>query len=930
MRKIRRTRFGRLLGAWLLLAPALLFAQQYAISTIAGGAPPPTPVTATSASLGNPAGVATDAAGNVYFASLHCVFKMDSSGTLTRIAGNSRAGFSGDGGAATSAQLFGPEGLAIDASGNLFIADIVNHRIRKVSPNGIITTVAGTGTPGYSGDGGPAAGAQLNSPGGVTLDASGNLFIADILNHRIRQVSPNGIITTVAGNGKAGFSGDGTPAAGAQLNSPAGVAVDASGNLFIADPGNQRIRKVSPGGIISTVTGNGTPAYFGDGGPAAGGLLRNPLGVAVDGSGNLLIADSGNYCIRKVSSNGIITTVAGNGTRGYSGDSSRATNAQLSFPTAMTVDASGSLFIADNGNNRFRKVSPAGIITTVAGNGTSGYSGDGGPATSAQLAGPSGMKVDATGNLFIADILNHRIRKISPNGIIATVAGNGTPGYSGDVGPATSAQLTFPSGVAFDASGNLFIADTGNSRIRKILPNGIIFTVAGGGTSGLGDGGPATIAQLDHPYSLAFDGSGNLFIADSGNARIRKIAPNGTITTVAGGGTGLGDGGAATSAQLNNPIALALDASGNLFIVEYDSFRVRRVSPNGIITTFAGNGTLGYSGDGGPATSAPLNGPAGVAVDSSGKVFIADTANNAIRAISPSGTITTVAGNGIQGYSGDGGLATGAQLYIPYGVAVDASGKVFIADTSNNAIRVLTPVTMQPPSINSSGIVDAAGYKPSVSPGGMASVYGANFAAGNASAATLPLPTTLGSASLTLGGKQAPLFFASSGQMNFQVPWELAGQTQSAMVVTASSLASSPQTAAISAVSPGIFTADSSGSGQAIVTITATGQLAAAATPAPRGQYITIYCSGLGAVSNQPATGAASPASPVANTTLVPTVTIGGAAATSVQFSGLTPGLVGLYQVNVLVPSGAATGQAVPLTLTVNGVTSNTVTIAVQ
>jgi secreted PhoX family phosphatase len=339
----------------------------------------------------------------------------------------------------------------------------------------IINTVAGNGVAGFSGDGGPATSASLNFPPGVAVDASGNLFIADQANHRIRQVDGvTGIITTVAGNGVDGFSGDGGPATSASLNFPPGVTVDASGNLFIPDNFNSRIRRVDGvTGIITTVAGNGVAGFSGDGGPATSASLQNPAGVAVDGFGNLFIACFGNHRIRKVDGvTGIITTVAGNGLREFSGDGGPATSASLSDPFGVVLDASGNLFIADDGNNRIRKVDGVtAIITTVAGNGTPGFSGDGGPATSASLRNPTGVTVDGFGNLFIADYNNHRIRQVDGvTAIITTVAGNGTPGFSGDGGPATTASLNQPAGVAVDDFGNLFVADAFNHRIRQVVP----------------------------------------------------------------------------------------------------------------------------------------------------------------------------------------------------------------------------------------------------------------------------------------------------------------------------------------------------------------------------------------------------------------------------------------------------------------------------
>jgi uncharacterized protein (TIGR03437 family) len=599
---------------------------------------------------------------------------------LAPVAGNGTWGFSGDDGPATSAGLAWPSAVAVDSAGNLYIADSFNNRIRQVS-NGVITTVAGNGTQGFSGDNGPATSAQLYAPNGVAVDSVGNLYIADSGNSRIRKVS-NGVITTVAGSGTWGFSGDNGPATSAQLNSPYSIAVDSAGNLYIADTYNHRIRKVA-NGMIATVAGNGTQGFSGDSGPATSAQLNAPYGLAVDSAGNLYIADSGNSRVRKVA-NAVIATVAGNGTWGFSGDSGPATSAQLNLPYSVAVDSFGNLYIADTYNHRIRKVSN-GVVVTVAGGGSS--LGDNGPATSAQLYDPNGVATDPAGNLYIADSRNHRIRKVA-NGVITTVAGNGMLGFSGDNGPATNAQLNYPAAVAVDSAGNLYIVDSDNGRIRKVS-NGVIVTVAGGGSSP-GDNGPATSAQLNLPAGIAVDSAGNLYIADPDNQRVRKVS-NGVISTVAGNGTWgfSGDNGPATSAQLYQPVGIAVDSAGNLFVVDSFNHRIRKVS-NGVITTVAGNGTPGLSGDNGPATNAQLWYPQAVAVDPAGNLYIAESGNNRIRKVS-NGVITTVAGIGMWGFSGDNGPATSARFNAPGGLAVDSAGNVYVADTNNNRIRVLTP-----------------------------------------------------------------------------------------------------------------------------------------------------------------------------------------------------------------------------------------------
>ena len=327
-------------------------------------------------------------------------------------------------------------------------------------------------------------------------------------------------------------------------------------------------------------------------------------------------------------------------------------------------------------------------ISTVAGNGFSGFSGDGGPATSAALYTPLGIAVGPDGSLYIADYSTQRIRRVR-RGIITTVAGNGLRGFSGDGGPATSAKLAEPYGVAVAPDGSLYIADRSNNRIRRVDPDGIITTVAGNGTASFsGDGGPATSATFSFPQGVAVGPDGSLYIVASSNARIRRVGPDGIITTVAGGGTaGLGDGGPATSAQLR-PTGVAIGPDGSLYVADSSNDRIRRVGPDGIITTVAGNGLRGFSGDGGPATSAQLNNPSyGVAAGPDGSLYIADSANNRIRRVDPDGIITTVAGNGTASFSGDGGPATSATLAYPAGIAVGADGTLYVTDNSNRRIR---------------------------------------------------------------------------------------------------------------------------------------------------------------------------------------------------------------------------------------------------
>jgi uncharacterized protein (TIGR03437 family) len=926
-------------------------AQGGIITTVAGSnwVFPTSVTTALNAPLAPMASVVVDAQGNLDAAdaSNNIVVQVTPTGGFRIVAGNGAAGFSGDGGPAISASLNYPYAVAVDASGNLLIADSVNNRIRKVSPSGVITTVAGNGSFGFSGDGGPATSASLGNPTSIAVDASGNLFILDENNDRIRKVSASGVITTVAGNGIDAFSGDGGPATSASLNSASGIALDQSGNLFIAELYN-RVRKVSAAsGVITTVAGNGSFGFSGDGGPATSASLNEPFGLALDASGNLFIADSGNNRIRKVSPSGVIATVAGSGAPGplttFAGDGGPGISASLFAPSGVAVDSAGNLYIADYGNSRIRKVSVSGVITTVAGNGMFRFSGDGGPATAAQLWNPAGVAVDASGNLFIADSINNRIRKVSASGLISTVAGNGNYGFSGDGGPATAASLRDPQSVAVDGSGNLLIADLTNDRIRMVSAStGVITTVAGNGGYGLaGDGGSATSASLNSPYAVAVDVSGNLFIADAENNVIRKVSPSGVITTVAGSGTAgfSGDGGQATLAQLNFPDAVAVDASGNLFIADDYNFRIRRVSASGIITTIAGNGTSGFSGDGGPATSASLFFPGGIAVGNSGNLFIADSGNR-IRKVSASGIITTFAGDGFSGFAGDGGPSISAELNIPEGLALDASGNLFIADSGNSRIREVSASspTAAGPSVPANGVVDGAGFSARISGGGIGSIFGTNLAAATTSASSLPLPTTLGGTTVMMNGISVPLFFVSPLQVNFQVPWELLSSTTATLIVTTAAGTSPSIAVSLSAAAPGIFTIGTTNSAtQGAIQIANTTTLVApvgavpgvVSRPTTTGDILTIYCSGLGAVTNMPVDGSAAGGNSLSYVQSPVGVTVGGQSATPL-FAGLAPGFVGLYQVNVQLPAGVAAGNAVPVVVSTANLNSNTATIAVQ
>lgn len=612
-----------------------------------------------------------------------------STGQETALAGNDAYGYSGDGGPATAAMIDDAASIAICGSTKYF-ADSYEYVIRSVDLSGTIQTVVGTGQPGYSGDGGPGTSARIGRVFGIScITASPGLLIADADNGAIRVLDGGGMIHTW-------FTG---------LRFPTAVIQDQAANTYVADPAQNVVWRVD--GITNAVTilaGTGAPGYSGDGGSAVAAQLNQPWGLAVvtpsptmpsTGCGcDVWISDSSNHRVRVVYPSGIVNTAVGTGFAGFSGDGGPPTSAQINTPLGLAADNSGGghvVFVADSSNFRVRQVtlgvSPT--INTVAGNGTPSLSGDGGPATSAQLGNPYAVAFDASGNEYVADNQNNVIRKITSAGVISSFAGTGVPGYSGDGGPATSAKLNDPGAVAVDGSGNVYISDTGNQRIRLVNSVGTITTFAGTGVAGFsGDGGFATGAMLNFPRGLAIAG-GTVYIADTSNHRVRIVSA-GIISTFAGNGIAgfSGDGGPATLAMLNRPWGVAIDGTGNVYFTDSANHRVRKVT-TGTITTIAGNGVAGVGGDGGPATGASFNTPFGLAFGSGGVLYVADSRNNRVRLVDTNGNISTVVADcgTSSGFSGDGGPASIAQLNRPFGLGTDAAGDLFIADINNNRVR---------------------------------------------------------------------------------------------------------------------------------------------------------------------------------------------------------------------------------------------------
>jgi trimeric autotransporter adhesin len=769
--------------------------------------------------------------------------------TIATIAGSD---WVGDGGPATGAILIQAEGVLADGSGNLYIADAGDHRVRKVASNGAIETLAGTGIRGFSGDGGPAAQAQLNSPYGLALDWQGNLYIADLGNARVRRVSPDGTITTIAGGGQLppGGAHEGSPAAMMALSAPRNLAFDTSGNLYISDFGGQRVYQMAVDGSLTTVAGTGVAGASGDNGAAALAQLNAPAGLAFDSQGALYIADSGNHLIRKVA-HGLISSFA------------RAVT-----PTGLTFDGLGTLYVADISTgdiavipatgspsslavaavdvsfssgtgvyasvaNQAVLVSEKGAGTTVAGGGNMAH-GDNGPATEARLNHPAGVATDAAGNVYIADRDNNRIRRVGLDGTITTVAGTGAAGNSGDGALAVDAKLSGPESVTVDSSGNLYISDTGNQRVRKVTPDGKIAAAT-------------DLGLLSPVYAIA-DGSGNLYIADAGAGKILTAGSNGVPATLMTG--------------LSSPRGLALDSIGNLYYTEAGAARVSVRSPAGTVTSIA---------------TGSWNIPRGVAVDGSGNVYVADTGLQEILEVGSGGGVTVIAGMGSAGFSGDGGNAAAAQLGFPWDVAVNATGVVAVADLDNNRVRDLTPppaATQAPPGAPVPGnvtIVNAASLAPGPVAGDMLLLIGGSGIS----------PAQIPDTAIAFGPNPARILSADSSGILVLAPAAIAGLGSVPIEIIYQNTVIATILVAVADAAPALF-ADATGQAAAN---NQDGSINSATDAAARGSVISLYGTGLGISSD------------------VVSVTLDGYNS-QVLYAGPVADYPGLFQINAQVPSG--------------------------
>jgi uncharacterized protein (TIGR03437 family) len=834
---------------------------------------------------------------------------------IQSIAGSANAG---DNLPALQALLTQAEGLAFDNDGNLFIADAAEHRVRRLSPTGILTTVAGNGTLGYSGDNGPATDAQLASPYGLAVDRSNNLYIADLGNRVIRRVTPQGRITTYAGGGAnpATAPSEGSPATTVRFNAPRNVAIDPEGNLYISDFDAHRIYAIANDGTFRLHAGTGNPGYGANDITAIRSSLRNPAGLWIDPQGGLLVAEAGAQRIRRIT-RGMISAYA----------PAAAIRVPLYSPTGVAVDSLGNLFIADNrkdaalkrtGQGEVITLPAGGLAVTVDNRGNAYYAngpvvhrissnnqatiiagasgntltGDNGPADAARLNGPAALAYDGSGNLFLADERNHRVRRISLDGSITTIAGTGVPGFSGDGGPASLAKLNGPRGLSFDRFGNLLIADTANHAIRRVAVNGIITTVAGNNFNGFrGDGGPALSAMLDSPAAVLADPNSNeFFIADSRNHRVRRVSISGVITTYAGTANGAGfsgDGSVAGFAQLSLPTALAFDRTGQLYIADTGNNRIRRVDITGTITSLP---------DGSLAS------PTGVAVSPDGAIFIADTANHRIRRIGPQGNAATIAGAGLPGFSGDGGPAVDARLHFPAGLTFDAAGNLLIADAANHRIRrlvantdVVTPPAVETPQLRFVHV--GTNQETLLAPGMLLTLYGVNLGPADpviAPALNNRLSTQLGEVEVTVNGIAAPLLYVSRTQINLQVPNRTGTSGRAVIEVRHRNQLRATQTGTLTEAVPGFFP---------LGAIHPDGTVNSDVNPAPRGEVLVLYATGIGRLTPEPVDGQLTIDAPFPTPVLPAQITIGGTTA-PIVWIGAAPGFPGVIQINFRSPSG--------------------------
>lgn len=657
----------------ILVSAAALLASTFSFTTLAGTGgtiSSSADGTGTEAQFDAPRGIAVDRAGTLYVADTrnNIVRKISTTGVVTTLAGTGGTE-GGTNGTGAQARFNEPFGVAVDDTGNVYVADASNNAIRKITSAGVVTTLAGGGAAGSTDGTGSAA--RLDEPRGICIDSSGILYVADYDNHTIRRVTPDGVVTTIAGRADVAGNADGVGTA-ATFRGPMGIAVDSTGVVYVADSGNRAIRRISASGTVSTLTLSGT-------------ALSEPRGIAVSTSGAILVADYGSHTIRSIASSGVVTTVAGAVESPGTADGA-ATSARFHYPSALAVLSDGSLVVADTDNDTVRGVRDN-VVRTIAGAAGRVLTADG-VGTSARFDSPYATAVDSTGVVYVADSSAHVIRRIGTDGRVMTFAG--LPGSFGiDDGTADGARFYSPTGIAIDSAGNLYVADSMNSTIRKITPGRVVTTFAGSGRSRGATDGTGSAARFAQPFGIAVDGAGTVYVTDSQANTIRKITSAGVVTTLAGqSGSGGSTDGTGTAARFLVPYGIAVDSTGTLYVVDHGNHTIRRITSAGVVTTLAGTAGSAGAVDGAGA-AARFQYPSGIAVGRDQTVYVADTDNQLIRAITPSGEVSTIGGSSRSG-SADG-TGTAAQFLNPKGIAVSTSDRLYIADLGNRMIRIGAP-----------------------------------------------------------------------------------------------------------------------------------------------------------------------------------------------------------------------------------------------
>ncbi len=767
-------------------------------------------------------GVCSDADGNIYVADAddNRIRKIDNSGIVTTYAGNGYPGFSGDGGPATQAAINSPFGIRMDASGNLFIADLGNGRIRKVNPAGVISTIAG----------------GLNSPRNLTFAPDGTLYVSEFDANRVSRINSDGSATPIAGNGTSGSSGDGGSALSAQLNGPAGIGFDTTGVLYIADSSNARIRKVTPDGNIVTFLGGPDPVT------GINFALRLPTGLFVDQANNLYVANTGYPETFRFDSSGHYTFLAGVG-------------------RDIAVAPNGDVLLV--GQQHLEEVHSNGSVTTLFSSATVTF-GDGGPATKARFETLAGIAADNQGNVVVSDSSFHRLRQIGLDGTIESLQ--------------ASDYMTSPRTLAFDPQNRLFVADGGTIKIAN--PTGSATNIVTG---------------LTAPAGLAFP-QGNLEFTDNG--ALFAAASSGPPTAVS------------LAQTLNSPTALAADSSGNFYVADTGNHVIRKIGADGSDVTIAGNGSAGFGGDDGPATQSQLNAPSGLAVDGHGTVWIADSGNNRVRFIDTSGNIHTAAGTGSPGFSGDGGAATQANLSNPTAIACDSQGNVFFVDSGNRRVRALTVGVGDLQSVPATiTITHAATFLTGTIAGGeIVSIFGPNIGPaiplGAALDSTGHVSTNLGGTQVLVGGVSAPLYYVGLNQINAQIPVESSGHLSALIEVQRNGVTLASVISDISPYTPGLFALANSAAALNYPDYSLNGPT----HPAAAGSVVILYGTGFGDTSPLDVTGLPAVA-PLGVPLAVVSVFIGGNKA-ELLYVGDAPGFAGLTQINAVVPPDTPAGLA--------------------